>query len=204
MPGILSLPGESSNWCGRAVTHTHIYSEVRAEKVEYLSGPGFTRSLFQKRRAAKLRRTLNFYSQPSTLNPQPAWDIRLIGHSNGCDVILDALTLNPQPSTLNIRELHLVCAACEGDLQKSGLNDLLLTDQVGRLFVYIAEKDFALRLARVVGSAFGYGTLGLHGPDNLRHEAAPDVSVIRWPDFGHADCWNENNFANTMQEFLRP
>lgn len=190
VPGILTVPGDADNWSGRAVTRTHNVTERRAEKVEYFSSV-LTRPLFQRTRAEKLARTIDYYFD---------WDRRLIGHSNGCDVILDALKLRGWP---RVEELHLVCAACEADFNKNGLNEAILSRCVGRVFVYIAEKDQALRWARTLpGKLFGFGTLGLSGPVNEAPETNDRVAQLEWPNLGHSDCWSDKLFERTMRHFL--
>lgn len=191
VPGILTLPGGAKNWCGRAVTFTHTRTDRRAEKVEYLSGPGVTRSLFQTRRAKKLAATLDFYGD---------WSRRLIGHSNGCDVILDALQLRGWP---HVDELHLVCGACEADFEKNGLNTALREKKIGWVAVYVGEKDWALRLARSVGQLFGFGTLGLKGPQNVAPDVADRVGLLTWSAYGHSDCWADAHFTQTMNHFCQ-
>ena len=52
--GILTFPGSSNNWNGRAVTWTHLNRDARAEKVEYFCGP-IDRAFGQKERAQKQR-----------------------------------------------------------------------------------------------------------------------------------------------------
>lgn len=192
VPGILTIPGESRNWSGRAVTRTHTMTERRAEKVEYFTGV-LTRSLFQRQRAEKLARTLDYYL---------TWDKRLIGHSNGCDVILDALALRGWP---RVEELHLVCGACEADFEKNGLNRALASRSLGRVFIYVAEKDLALGAARsVLGQFFGFGTLGLKGPQNVAAGVAGRVGTVEWRGLGHSDCWSDQHFNRTMNHFLHP
>lgn len=193
VPGILTIPGDSRNWSGRAVTFTHTQTERRAEKVEYLSGPGFTRNLFQAHRAEKLARTLDHYAPDQ-------WSRRIIGHSNGTDVILDALALRGWPV---VDELHLVCAACEADFEKNGLNEALANGLVGRVCVYIGTRDVPLLLAALgIGQYFGFGTLGLRGPQKVRSTVADKVGVLTWNDYGHSDCWADAHFNQTMTHFL--
>ena len=188
IPGILTRPGGAYNWCGRAVTWTHINHEnLQAEKVEYYSR-ALTRPFGQQGRAHKLQRVLQFYGSKS-------YDIHLVGHSNGCDVILDALRSMKDDGSvaLNIKSLHLVSAACDRDFIRNGLN--LWIDKIDRIVVYIAKRDRALTAANTFfGRMLGYGTLGKHGAIN---EKKPVNHVFR--AFGHSDWWNRNRFDETMQ-----
>lgn len=189
--GIMNFPGCSSNWNGRAVTHTHVNTEFRAEKIEYLCGP-IDRVFGQKERAEKLFRTVLFYQ---------GWDIDLVGHSNGADVICTMMKDYPFPQ---IRSVHLVCGATDADFNLNGLNRLLTEGRVGNVTVYVAEKDQALRLAHSwMGKLLGYGVLGLHGAVNVLPSVAGRVRTVSWPGFGHSDCWRDSAFEGTMRNFLQ-
>jgi len=178
--GILNFPADSENWNGRAVTWTHLHTPHRAEKIEYYVGP-ISRALGQRKRARKLIRTLAFYD---------GWKIILVGHSNGCDVILDALSYMAWPK---IHAVHLISAACEADFNSNGLNDA--GDQIGSVHVWIAEWDFALKLADTyTGRFLGYGSLGRSGP--LNYINAPAVKMGKC--FGHSEWFSWRNFHQTM------
>jgi pimeloyl-ACP methyl ester carboxylesterase len=182
--GILTFPGDSRNWTGRAVTHC-ITNGILAEKFEYLSGPGLTRSAFQRNRAAAFARMLSFYED---------WNLHLIGHSNGADVILDALAMRGWP---RLSSLHLFSPACDEDCDKSGLNSV----RTAATFIYIAEKDWALRLGgSPVGRFFGFGRLGLAGPVNY-HSPAP-YHILRKPNYGHDTWFDSIAWEETMARIL--
>lgn len=194
VPGILTMPGDARNWCGRAVTWTHLRTGFYAEKVEYYSTPLLGRLLFQKQRAQKLLTVLHYYMDKQ-------WDIALIGHSNGCDVILDALKLDSWPV---IKAVHLVAGACEADFKKNGLNDALLRDRVENVFVYVAGEDQAMRYARTwIGKSMGYGTLGLDGYKNVDERVQDRVGELTWEGFGHSQCWEDNHFDATMTHLVQ-
>lgn len=182
------MPGEARNWTGRAVTWTQIHREAKAEKVEYFA-TAIGRVFGQRRRAYKLARTLEFYK---------GWDITLVGHSNGCDVIVDALRDYPARIP-KLNQVHLLSAACEADFYKNGLNVAILKRWVDRVFVYLAGQDVWLRLAHShLGALLGYGTLGLHGPLNVALDCEDHIKVLTEPDYGHSDWWTRANFERTM------
>lgn len=188
--GILTFPGESGNWNGRAVTWTHLHDDARAEKVEYFCGP-IDRAFGQKERAQKLALTIQYYK---------GWNITLVGHSNGTDVILKALDLLRWP---RIEAVHLVSGACEADFDKNGLNDALEGNCIGKVCVYVGGKDRALALAHSwAGRILGYGVLGLRGPLSILPAIKDRVGVLTWPDYGHSDCWADANFTQTMEHFV--
>jgi len=180
--GILTWPGESKNWTGRAVTWSHIHSAFKAEKVEYYVGP-ISRVFGQQKRARKLRRTLEFYN---------GWDVTLVGHSNGCDVIRDTLEDMGWPL---LAHLHLISAACDADFENNGFNHLKCPVTVWR-----ALKDQALRLVgNPLGRLLGYGVLGLSGPLNAK---IPVELVDR--DFGHSDWFSDSETDPTMTKIVVP
>lgn len=191
--GILTFPGVARNWTGRAVTWTHLHTPSKAEKIEYFVGP-ISRVLGQGFRAGKLLSTLEFYT---------GWQIHLIGHSNGCDVILDALAAaeNRGGGFPRIHSLHLISAACSADFEHVRLNEFVADRKIRHLHVWIAGKDNALALADTfTGRALGYGALGRSGPLNNR---VPFEQIHR-PAFGHSDWFSEENFDATMQILTAP
>lgn len=202
VPGINTWPGASKNWSGRAVTFTHGFAQASklqwwAEKVEYYCN-AISRVFGQKDRAQKLYRTLFYYSQFTQKI--------LVGHSNGADVILTMM--QDHPAFPHIDALHLVCGATEADFNRNGLNTLLTQGRVGSVFVYIAGKDMALKLAHTwAAKMLGYGVLGLHGPWSVAPEIRERVTEVKngpWIDYGHSDCWSDSEFSKTMGNFLRP
>ena len=95
--GILNFPGDAEGWTDRAVTWINKNTDAKGEKFEYFSGV-ITRRFRQQYRAIKLSELIEQYD---------GWTIILVGHSNGCDVILRALKL----TKVKIGEVHLVARA---------------------------------------------------------------------------------------------
>lgn len=182
--GIRTWPGSSKNWTGKAATWTMTRPEHHAEKIEYYSPGLFSRSLGQAARAEKLVKTMHEFLSRGRR-------VILVGHSNGCDVALDALRQVGWPK---IAELHLISGAIEADFNKNGLNEAGL--KIGRVVVYVAGRDQALALAASpLGRFFGYGDLGRTGPVN--HEWP--VEVVNEPEFGHSDWFLPEHFDRTMR-----
>lgn len=185
VPGILSVPGSAYNWVGRATTWTNTETPHKAEKVEYFSG-AILRPIRQSGRVHKLQRMLRFCHN---------MHIHLVGHSNGCAVIVDALKLLHRDGGkfLRFQSLHLVSAACERDFKINGLN--LWADRIDRTVCYIARMDKALYAADTrLGRWLGYGTLGKYGPVN----AANPVEMI-YRNHGHSDWWAPDRFDKMMR-----
>jgi pimeloyl-ACP methyl ester carboxylesterase len=186
--GILAAPGDSEGWTDRAVTWTHLHTDFRAEKLEYFTG-ALTRRLYQRERARKFARMLERYADAG-------FTFSLIGHSNGCDLILRIAQLLALVHP--IRHVHLVAAAAEADAERNGLNELLCEGTVGRAQIYASRADRALGLARLTSRplsllGLGYGSLGLTGPANIAAAVASRVSVIDRPGFGHS-TWFADEF----------
>lgn len=150
--GILSCPGESDGWTDRAVTWLHLHApDVRAEKFEYSAGP-LTRRLYQQCRAEAIARMCNFYFEGG-------FEVSLIGHSNGCDLIARVLDLT---RSRTFRSVYLFAAAADGADFERALDE----GQIANLFLYGSANDRALKLAALsqkLGGwlGLGYGSLGL-------------------------------------------
>lgn len=192
--GILTFPGLSHNWNRRAVTWVHVNTPHRAESLEYYIGP-ITRPFLDGYRARKLARKLGFYIDAG-------FELVLVGHSNGCDVVLDALRLLDWP---DIHQVHLFSGACEADCELNGLNAALAGQRIGRVFNYVAEMDLALHLAATpIGRAFGFGILGCGAqgiPDSLI--TSNQFVEVRNTHFGHSTWFAGQHFAKTMERITR-
>ena len=192
--GIATWPGNFTNWNKRAVTCTHTTTEHRAEAFEYFCTP-ISRPFREDERARHFARAVHEYSRRG-------WKIICVGHSNGCDVILDGLKRAGWP---RVEAIHLVCGACEADFAVNGLNASLYLNKVGSVFVYNAEQDWALPLAHSLpGKLLGYGTLGLNGALHIADSIKDRVVQNWWRDYGHSTCWLPENFKNTMWNFFAP
>lgn len=186
--GILTFPGASSNWTGRAVTRTHLDTPHAAEKVEYLTLPTLHRLLGQRNRVVKLARTISFYE---------GWQLVLAAHSNGAGVVLEALRYLEWP---RVEQVHLFSPACNADCRATGLRRAQDFGKLGLLRCYIAGKDAAVRMAATsLGQLFGYGAMGVYGPLHGCQETTEVVSMHQW---GHSDWWTDSNFPWTMRQIL--
>lgn len=159
--GILNLPGKSQGWTDRAVTWLHVNTPHTAEKWEYMCGP-LSRRLRQQSRARKIATLLHFYEKAG-------FEIVLVGHSNGCDLIARVLALRGRKSwyfAQPISAAHLFAPAADWSDYRRALDAVHLR----RLHLYGSEGDLALKVARISRFFFGwlglgYGTLGLHADE---------------------------------------
>ena len=188
--GIMTKPGQSDNWTGRAVTWTHLNTNHRAEKVEYWVGPvsrAFNRG--QKRRAYKLAKTVRFYAARD-------WEIILVGHSNGANVIGNASRLVPKEQRKRVSAVYLFAAAADPDFQKTGLNRWSAP-----VTLFNGGKDGALNLAHGIGRVLGYGGLGLLGVEPKN--AKVPVTVISKEDFDHGTWFSDLEFDRSLNEVTK-
>lgn len=180
--GILTMPGDSGNWNGKAVTWTHLHTPHRAEKVEYYVGP-LSRIFGQRKRSRKLIKTISYYLDDG-------WDIVLVGHSNGANVILNALKYFSKSAIKNsLREIHLIAPASDNNFEENGLNRIGVP-----VTVYLGSQDTALRISSGPGRLFGYGSLGKDGP----HRANVSVRVFN-EEFSHSEWFNPLQLNQTMR-----
>ena len=184
--GIRTKPGSTANWTWRAVQATHLETPYQAQAVEYYT-PAIGRPFRNKHRAQRLLATvLPFVDRP----------LHVAVHSNGADVLMDAMKIQP----FHIEVCHMISPAISADCRDvgSGLNKLLYSGKIKQLHIWIGGKDWALRLGKTaVGQLWGYGALGLDGPKYLL--PGFDVTVRREPDFGHETWFDEEHFDDTMK-----
>jgi len=199
--GILSDPGAHNYWTDRAVTWVHTHTRHSAEKFEYAAG-ALTRRLRQNLHATALRSLLRSYYGDRI--------VHLVGHSNGCDIILRALDSRDVP---RIATVHLIAAACEADFTKNGLNNALLDAKLGQAYVYVSGRDRAMKWAKLSKMLFGwaglgYGTMGLTGPLNVdpalqdETRSQPAVVLIREDTYDHSTWFDRGYFGNTMRRII--
>jgi pimeloyl-ACP methyl ester carboxylesterase len=206
--GILSWPSDADGWTDRAVTWTNIRTETAVgEKYEYICGP-LTRRLKQQRRAEGLAKMCRYYADCVGQDPhhthKQKWQINLVGHSNGCDIILRTLALLPEH--LKIESVHLIAAACEADFDTNGLNRMLWNNRLHWVEIYTGGQDYALKFAKLTSAllnpfGLGYGSLGLTGPGNVNHHR---VVTNHEPFFGHSSWFEPVQFPTTLTHITKP
>jgi len=187
--GILNNPEDIHGWTDTAELWIETKTKARATRMEYKSG-ALTRRIFQGKRIKNLVEIVREYSE---------CNIILVGHSNGCEIICQAL----RTSDIKAKEVHLVAAAATRDFRKNGLNEALESKRVGKLFLYGSINDSALKKAKAFGFlsyfGLGYGWLGLDGPENVANELTGRMEM-HWRDgFDHSTWWNNDNFEETMK-----
>jgi pimeloyl-ACP methyl ester carboxylesterase len=126
----------------------------------------------------------------------------VVGHSNGCAIILAALAENPE---LTADEIHLFGAAVSGNYDENGLNALMNTGQVGRVVWYCSTSDWALKWAkgtawiRWVAARWAYGYGGLSGPSGMMGAAVFGTRHEFYKGFGHGTYFQDGR----LTKFIR-
>jgi len=162
---------------------------------QYFSDTVFRR-MFQTARVNRLNALCNRYIDFGL-------KIRLIGHSNGADLICRLLnTYSPI-----IDEVHLIAGASECDCNRNGINRAFDEKRLRRAVFYCSKKDSALKQAKLsktlLGWAgFGYDYVGLVGPSNVR--MSDNVRVVWRDDFNHGDWFVGSNLNWTLSTVCSP
>lgn len=184
--GIRTIPGKPENWTDRAVTWMQLMTPYKGRKVEYFAF-ALLRWYRQRERAQLLVDMMWSYKDH---------DICLVGHSNGANVISRALKMVPWSVPSRVKEVHLFSPACKANFDWNGFNEYMGT----KFKVYMAEKDFALKLASTrVAKLLGYGNLGRRGPVKVKHGL--EVEVVKKP-YKHSEWFKPSNMAQTMGKIL--
>lgn len=173
--GIHTLPSDKQAWTDRmAVWLSYLCGNCQsAFRLEYFT-PFLmvTRSLINRRQRKKLVNQIR--SAPADAV------VVLVGHSNGCDIICDALgqLLNENAETLaGLPELRLVlvAGAVEHNFEKNYINSAMHVDLVSQCTVLASKNDRVLkwvaRPSRWIFFRMGYGYLG--------YQAAVDVKSLK-------------------------
>ncbi len=127
----------------------------------------------------------------------------LVGHSNGCEIIRRLLVDYP---SLAVDYVHMVAPAVDVDFEKNGLNDALEGRvRLKQLTIHCSQSDRALKHARNTkwirwfNSKWGYGHLGLTGPENVRSSVYNQVNTTWYEGFDHATYFIDPHFNNLMR-----
>jgi hypothetical protein len=101
------------------------------------------------------------------------FNVRMVGFSNGAEVICRALREIDWPDDRQVNRVALFAAACESSFNANGLNRALLMHRVCQVVVGVSKADTVLsrwaRLSKLLFSwmGLGYGALGYIGPRDV-------------------------------------
>lgn len=188
--GINTSPLDKNSWNARAELWVEAKTPYKAEAFRYYSDT-FFRRLWQDRHVDDVIEIINHF---------PGFEVVLVGHSNGCDIISRILL----KTRCSFTEIHLIAGACDADCSKNGINDAFEEARIDRLYIYGSTNDGILKKAkwstgflRYVG--LGYGYIGLVGPKKLRKDFRSKVTVNCNPLYDHSTWFALENFESTMR-----
>lgn len=191
IPGILNVPWRLDGWTDDFVTLTNAHTPFKAQSFEYMAGP-LTRLFRQQARADMITLKALEYIKAD-------FRVHIVAHSNGCSIACRIL----RNSEIQIESLHLIASASWRDFDANGLNEALMLDRIETVFLYGSDNDWSLKLGgntrflHPIG--LGYGTLGLHGPENLMHVLKGRVKRDWRNDYGHSTWLDDNHRAKTFR-----
>lgn len=187
--GILTNAGAHDGWTDRAVTWTQTRTPYKAEKWEY-STTALMRRLRQQSRAEKIATMLRYYQDAG-------FEVVLVGHSNGCDIIARVLALRgvePWHFAGPVRSAHLFAPAADAADFRRALADADLRS----LFLYGSANDRALQLGSISRALTGWLGLG-YGSMGLLNDVPAGAHVYCDDSFGHSTWFEKGeHFERTM------
>jgi pimeloyl-ACP methyl ester carboxylesterase len=194
---IASMSGDwGVNWPNKAIVNIHKNTPCKAQTLLYATIP-LLAALTRRWRARQLGKLLTAYK---------GCKIHIVGHSEGTATVLEALRLLDWPE---VETLHLVCGACDSNYERNGLNFALRHNRIEKVFVYVADKDNAMKWEDTIIGLLMFGIswndlpLGLSGAKNVA-QGLWDTRVIQshWERYGHSDCWTPHYFDSTMLQII--
>lgn len=196
VPGILTSPSDNSAWCVRMaddIMRSYEATRPCATEFRYYAG-ALTRRLKQARHARQLASVVDKWGREG-------FDIVLVGHSNGCDLIERTIKLIGVP----IYSLHLIAAASSRDFCSNGYIERLLCSSIHEINVYFSASDSVLSGLARASQVFrflglGYGRLGELGPVNVPGSMIGAGVKLHCKSYmDHSDWFNDEHYGNTMR-----
>jgi pimeloyl-ACP methyl ester carboxylesterase len=191
--GIHTNPAQTDGWVDEAATllNRQTPDYVKPEKFEYYT-TALTRRLFQARRAEKLLHKALGYAEDG-------WTVRMIGHSNGCDLIARVALA----ADFRLDSVHLIAPAAED----KHFADAVIQSKIRRVHIYGSENDKALQAAGLSAKLLNFVGLGF-GSLGLRGKALADCFPGRVFDhsrhhYGHSTWLGGLALPGTVREILQ-
>lgn len=190
LPGIRTDPKDWGNWSVRMASDINMLTEAKAEEFRYMAlavtpkGRQLERAEYVARLAERVWRR----------GYRPV----LVGHSNGCEVIRQALPM----AACIIEAAHLIAGAAEADWLRGGWAAAMWEGKVGEVFCYTGSRDWVLRYVAAAGGWLGYGRLGYTGPENVPAELRHRV-VVTPSDHDHCGWFEGDAYARTLRLVCR-
>jgi hypothetical protein len=191
LPGIRTNPKDWSNWSVKMASDINLKTDSKAEEFRYLALAITPKSRQDERARYVASLAHRAFEQGYT----PV----LVGHSNGCEVIRQAL------SHLGcvVSEVHLIAGATDEDFERGGWNQALRDGKVGTIHVYTGARDCVLRTIAKIGSFLGYGRLGYTGPKNVDSSVYSKLRTIP-SNHDHNSWFSEKCYDGTFWLVTHP
>ncbi len=185
-----------SNWPNEAIVKIHQETPCKAQTLLYTTIP-LLAGLTRRWRAMQFAKLIKSYK---------GWNIHIIAHSEGTATVLSALRHLDWP---DVETLHLLNGAADANFERNGLNSALCHNRIGKVFVYIADKDVAMKIEDTAIGLLMFGIswndlpLGLSGAKNVA-QGLWDCRVIQkhWKNYGHSTCFEPKRFDSTMLQII--
>ena len=197
--GILNHPEDLHGWTDEACGHVAQQTVFDADRYEYFTMP-LLRPFKQAWRAKQIALLVEEWV---------GYEIVLVGHSNGCDLICRYLkTLSRKDILLpKILQVHLIAGATDCSCKANGLNEVLKDGILGSAYIYCSLGDRALQKAKgwtgwLRRFGLGYGWLGLGGPSEIDPDVLHKIHVIR-NDMKDHGTWLAEDFTETLEGIVR-
>lgn len=200
IPGIETDATDQFHWSRRLATQIEVSTNAKAEAYQY-HVKWYSRWIHQQRNVDSVVRKIKERS--------PTERVHLIGHSNGCDLILRALRALRQVDGMTVvHTLHLYSGATDPDFRSNGLNDALEQNDLFEVHIYCSHDDWVLKrlapVSRGLGHwvGLGFDNLGYVGPRGVLPSVEDDVTVHLADGFGHG-TWFDEAFDITAGYLIR-
>ena len=193
--GILTFPGSEKNWTTRANSWINRHTEdgIVSDRYEYFCDI-FFRNVQQRKRANEIAAEISKYRRAG-------YRIVLVGHSNGCALIGEALNQCGQ----DVYSAHLFAPAAE----ESAFEEAISEGLVKRIHIYGSKGDQALQWANRLGFVAKwvpwtgrYGSLGLRGPE-FAARFPHQVSDHSNDSYDHGTWFAHGEFFNATMALIQ-
>jgi hypothetical protein len=204
--GWTAIFGGWRDWPNQAIVWIHRHQRPAAAQTLIYFTTALIARFTRKARAQSFLDLIRQYPE------HEGWRVVIVAHSEGTATVLDALRLGNWP---RIEALHLVSGACDADFNRNGLNEALNRSCIGRVFIYVAEQDWAMKVEDTLAGKWLFGIrtkdqpLGLGGARNVASgfenqilASSDKVVTLRKRYYGHSTWFEPHNMDETMRRFV--
>jgi hypothetical protein len=184
VPGLGADTSDNAGFAPRLARDVCGEYGFKGVEVRYYAGPLLRR--------LSLSRIVRDVVEDATFFLERGYRVRMVGFSNGAEVICRALRAMDLKVGWQVDRVALFGAACDASFNDNGLNRALMLHEVREVVVGVSKADSVLsrwaRLSRLLFGwlRLGFGTLGYSGPVEV-HPAVRRWVVLVSRDYGHSD-----------------